>query len=141
MSRVSISLISSGMRTKSAAAFMTVHASAGRRLCGAARQVQLAHTGCGKQRLREMAPSWTARISRSSRVRPQPESHRYVDWSRKHRPNVALMDLQMPDVSGIEAMIGIRSEFADARIIVLMHRKATVRSTELPGMRSPCSST
>ena len=38
---------------------------------------------------------------------------------REHLPDVTLMDLQMPDMSGIEAIIGIRSEFPDARIIVL----------------------
>src|SRR5579871_1076559 len=35
------------------------------------------------------------------------------------RPDVTLMDLQMPDMGGIEAIIAIRSEFPDARIIVL----------------------
>lgn len=38
---------------------------------------------------------------------------------RSHRPDVTLMDLQMPDMSGIDAIIAIRSEFRDARIIVL----------------------
>jgi DNA-binding NarL/FixJ family response regulator len=38
---------------------------------------------------------------------------------RQHLPDVTLMDLQMPDMNGIEAIIGIRSEFPDARIIVL----------------------
>jgi DNA-binding NarL/FixJ family response regulator len=38
---------------------------------------------------------------------------------RLHRPDVTLMDLQMPAMNGIEAIIGIRSEFPDARIIVL----------------------
>jgi DNA-binding NarL/FixJ family response regulator len=38
---------------------------------------------------------------------------------RQHHPDVTLMDLQMPDMNGIEAIIGIRSEFPDARIIVL----------------------
>src|ERR1700722_20331730 len=38
---------------------------------------------------------------------------------REHRPDVTLMDLRLPDISGIDAMIAIRSEFADARIIML----------------------
>jgi DNA-binding NarL/FixJ family response regulator len=38
---------------------------------------------------------------------------------RTHRPNVTLMDLQMPEMSGIEAITEIRSEFPSARIIVL----------------------
>jgi DNA-binding NarL/FixJ family response regulator len=38
---------------------------------------------------------------------------------RLHRPDVTLMDLQMPAVSGIDAIIGIRSEFPNARVIVL----------------------
>jgi DNA-binding NarL/FixJ family response regulator len=38
---------------------------------------------------------------------------------KQHRPHVTLMDLQLPDMSGIEAMIAIRQEFPDARIIVL----------------------
>jgi DNA-binding NarL/FixJ family response regulator len=42
-----------------------------------------------------------------------------IEQFRRHRPDVTLMDLQMPDMSGIEAMIGIRSEFPNARIIVL----------------------
>src|SRR6195256_3173457 len=42
-----------------------------------------------------------------------------IDKFRLHRPDVTLMDLQMPAVNGIEAIIGIRSEFPTARIIVL----------------------
>jgi DNA-binding NarL/FixJ family response regulator len=38
---------------------------------------------------------------------------------RKHRPDVTLMDLRLPDLSGIEAIIAIRAEYPDARIIVL----------------------
>src|SRR5580693_2998770 len=38
---------------------------------------------------------------------------------KKHRPDVTLMDLQMPERSGIECIIAIRSEFPNARIIVL----------------------
>ena len=38
---------------------------------------------------------------------------------REHRPDVTLMDLRLPDMSGIDAMVAIRSEFPEARIIVL----------------------
>lgn len=38
---------------------------------------------------------------------------------RKYRPDVTLMDLRLPDKSGIEAMIAIRAEFPDARVIML----------------------
>jgi DNA-binding NarL/FixJ family response regulator len=38
---------------------------------------------------------------------------------RAQRPDVTLMDLQMPEMSGLDAIIALRSEFADARIIVL----------------------
>ena len=38
---------------------------------------------------------------------------------REHRPDVALMDLRLPDLSGIDALIAIRSEFPEARIIML----------------------
>src|ERR1035438_4598134 len=42
-----------------------------------------------------------------------------IEKFRLHRPDVTLMDLQMSALSGIEAIIGIRSEFPNARIIVL----------------------
>jgi DNA-binding NarL/FixJ family response regulator len=38
---------------------------------------------------------------------------------REHRPDVTLMDLRLPDLSGIDAMIAIRTEFPDARIVIL----------------------
>jgi DNA-binding NarL/FixJ family response regulator len=38
---------------------------------------------------------------------------------REVRPDVTLMDLRLPDINGIDALIAIRAEFADARIIVL----------------------
>lgn len=42
-----------------------------------------------------------------------------VEQFRKHRPDITLMDLQMPVMSGLDAIGTIRSEFPDARIIVL----------------------
>lgn len=38
---------------------------------------------------------------------------------RAHRPDVVLMDLQMPEMGGIDAIIAIRGEFPQARIVVL----------------------
>ena len=42
-----------------------------------------------------------------------------IEEFRKHRPDVVLMDLQMPDMNGIDAMIAIRNDFPDARFIIL----------------------
>lgn len=42
-----------------------------------------------------------------------------IQQFRGHRPDVTLMDLQMPEMNGLDAMIAIRGEFPDARIIVL----------------------
>jgi len=42
-----------------------------------------------------------------------------VEQFRAHLPDVTLMDVQMPEVNGIDAILKIREEFPDARIIVL----------------------
>ena len=42
-----------------------------------------------------------------------------IEAFRVLRPDVTLMDLRLPDLSGLDAMIAIRSEFPDARVIVL----------------------
>jgi DNA-binding NarL/FixJ family response regulator len=42
-----------------------------------------------------------------------------LEQYRKHRPDILLLDLQMPEMSGIDAMSAIRAEFPEARIIVL----------------------
>jgi DNA-binding NarL/FixJ family response regulator len=42
-----------------------------------------------------------------------------VQRFREHRPDVTLMDLRLPDVSGIDAMMAIRAEFPDARVMML----------------------
>jgi DNA-binding NarL/FixJ family response regulator len=42
-----------------------------------------------------------------------------IEQFRRHHPDVTLMDLQMPKMSGLDAMIAIRGEFPEARIIVL----------------------
>jgi len=42
-----------------------------------------------------------------------------VQQYRQHQPDVTLMDLRLPDLSGIDAMIAIRAEFPEARIVML----------------------
>ena len=42
-----------------------------------------------------------------------------IQQFRQHKPDVTLMDLRLPDLSGIDAVIAIRSEFPDARIVML----------------------
>src|SRR5262249_50878563 len=42
-----------------------------------------------------------------------------IQQFRTHRPDVTLMDLQMPEMNGVDTIIAIRNEFPEARIIVL----------------------
>jgi DNA-binding NarL/FixJ family response regulator len=42
-----------------------------------------------------------------------------IQQFRAHRPDLALMDLQMPEMNGVDAIIAIRNEFPEARIVVL----------------------
>ena len=46
---------------------------------------------------------------------------------REHRPDVTLMDLQMPEMNGLDAIIAIRNEFSEARIIVLTTYRGDVQ--------------
>jgi DNA-binding NarL/FixJ family response regulator len=51
-----------------------------------------------------------------------------IELFRVHRPDVTLMDLQMPEMSGIEAITAIRSEFPAARFIVLTTYQGDVQA-------------
>jgi DNA-binding NarL/FixJ family response regulator len=42
-----------------------------------------------------------------------------IQQFRIHHPDITLMDLQMPEINGLDALVAIRNEFADAKIIVL----------------------
>ena len=46
-----------------------------------------------------------------------------VDQFRKYHPDITLLDLQMPEISGIDAILTIRSDYPDARIIVIWRRR------------------
>jgi DNA-binding NarL/FixJ family response regulator len=42
-----------------------------------------------------------------------------IQQFRAHQPDVTLMDLQMPEINGLDAVIAIRGEFPEAKVIVL----------------------
>ena len=42
-----------------------------------------------------------------------------IERFRKYRPDVTLMDLRLPDMSGVDSLIAIRTDFPEARIIML----------------------
>lgn len=42
-----------------------------------------------------------------------------IEHFRKNRPDVTLMDLRLPDMSGIDATVAIRAEFPESRIVIL----------------------
>jgi len=50
-----------------------------------------------------------------------------IQQFRTHRPDITLMDLQMPEMNGFDAMVAIRGEFPDAKIVVLTTYKGDVQ--------------
>jgi DNA-binding NarL/FixJ family response regulator len=50
-----------------------------------------------------------------------------VHQFRTHHPDVTLMDLQMPEMNGLDALIAVRGEFPEARVIVLTTYKGDVQ--------------
>ena len=50
-----------------------------------------------------------------------------IQQFRAQRPDITLMDLQMPEMGGFDALVAIRNEFPDARILVLTTYKGDVQ--------------
>jgi len=69
--------------------------------------------------LREGLAGLVAGQSDMSLVAQASNGREAIHQFRTHRPDITLMDLQMPEMNGVDAMIAIRGEFPEARIIVL----------------------
>jgi len=52
--------------------------------------------------------------------------HEAIKLFRDLQPDVALMDVRLPDISGIDAMITIRSEFPEARVLIVTSSEGDV---------------
>ena len=59
-----------------------------------------------------------------------------IQQFRRHRPDITLMDLQMPEMNGLEAMAAIRIEFPDAKIIILTTYESDVQDAMKLGARA-----
>jgi DNA-binding NarL/FixJ family response regulator len=77
--------------------------------------------------LREGIASLVASQSDMELVAEASTGREALDQFRNHRPDLTLMDLQMPDMDGIEAMVAIRDDFPEARIIVLTTYKGDIQ--------------
>src|ERR1700744_5004076 len=55
------------------------------------------------------------------------DGHEAIQAFNQHYPDVTLMDLQLPELNGIDAMIAIRKDHPGARIIVLTTFEGDVR--------------
>ena len=69
--------------------------------------------------VREGIAALIARQSDMELIAEASNGREAVELFRQHQPDVTLMDLQMPEMSGIDALSAIRGEFPDARIVVL----------------------
>ena len=59
-----------------------------------------------------------------------------IQQFRQHRPDITLMDLQMPVMNGLEAMAAILGEFPEARIIILTTYASDIQGAMTMGARA-----
>lgn len=52
-------------------------------------------------------------------VAAAPNGQEAIRQFRNHKPDITLMDLRLPDMSGIDALVAIRAEFPEARVVML----------------------
>ncbi len=69
--------------------------------------------------LREGIAALVANQSDMELVAEASDGHEAIAQFRRHHPDITLMDLQMPNMEGIDAMLAIRGEFPEARFVVL----------------------
>src|SRR5258707_10135730 len=69
--------------------------------------------------LREGTAGLVADQSDMSLVAEASTGREAIQQFRTHRPDVTLMDFQIPDMNGLDAMFSIRNEFPEARIIIM----------------------
>ena len=59
-----------------------------------------------------------------------------IQQFRQHRPDIILMDLQMPEMNGLDAMVAIRDEFPEAKIIIVTTYESDVQGAMKLGARA-----
>ena len=59
-----------------------------------------------------------------------------IQQFRQHHPDITLMDLQMPEMNGLDAMVAIRKEFPGAKIIILTTYESDVQGAMKLGARA-----
>jgi YesN/AraC family two-component response regulator len=59
-----------------------------------------------------------------------------IQQFREHRPDIPLMNLQMPEMNGVAAMVAIRKEFPEAKIIILTTYENDAQSAMKLGARA-----
>jgi DNA-binding NarL/FixJ family response regulator len=59
-----------------------------------------------------------------------------IQQFREHRPDITLMDLQMPGMNGMDAIVAIRNEFPEAKIIILTTYESDVQGAMQVGARA-----